>query len=114
MLGGLQRLAVGARPRRRAGRWCARRCAVGMLLGWLLVSAVTSEVAVGAAGDLDPTFGSGGEGVAGFGGDAKAYAVAVDAQGRIVLAGVTTVNASLGNGYDFGVVRYKADGTLDS
>lgn len=60
-----------------------------------------------ADGDLDPTFGTDGVVVTaiGSGGDSGAYAVVVQPDGAIVLAG----NA----GGDFGLVRYLSDGTLD-
>src|SRR5437016_5952228 len=67
-----------------------------------------------SAGDLDPTFGTGGKILTTFsGGFAEAASVAVQPDGKIVVAGVTlTFNTS--NSEDFALVRYKADGSLDT
>jgi uncharacterized delta-60 repeat protein len=66
-----------------------------------------------SAGSFDPTFGDG-RAAANFrdllGGYATASAVAVQADGKVVIAG--TVTPTAGNSY-FGVVRLKADGTPD-
>jgi uncharacterized delta-60 repeat protein len=64
-----------------------------------------------ADGSLDGTFGSGGKVVSGVLGNA--YAVAVQPDGRIVVAG----EVSIANGADFSnfaVARYNANGTLDA
>ena len=63
------------------------------------------------AGDLDPTFGSGGKVRTDFFGyfDA-AYAVAVQSDGKIIAAG----SASDGISYGFGLVRYNFNGSLDT
>ncbi|KQT13097.1 hypothetical protein ASG40_19865 [Methylobacterium sp. Leaf399] len=69
-----------------------------------------------ADGSLDTTFGIGGTVLTPVGvndgGEAKAYGVTVQADGKIVLAGY----ARDGSDYDvgFAVVRYDADGTLDT
>jgi uncharacterized delta-60 repeat protein len=60
-------------------------------------------------GDLDPTFGSGGIVATDVEGAGRALAVAIQSDGRIVAAGYT--NAA---GYRFVVVRYNADGSLDT
>src|SRR4051794_22237994 len=65
-------------------------------------------------GTLDTTFGPAHTGYAtvDFGSDAdEAYAMAVDADGKIVLAGQTNRGASF---YDFAVARLNADGSLDT
>jgi uncharacterized delta-60 repeat protein/uncharacterized repeat protein (TIGR01451 family) len=61
-------------------------------------------------GTLDPTFGTGGKVLTGFGssGDA-ASSVAIQADDRIVAAGVAVVSGS----FDFALARYNPDGTLD-
>ncbi|MGI0484176.1 FG-GAP-like repeat-containing protein [Pantanalinema rosaneae CENA516] len=59
---------------------------------------------------IDTTFGIGGKIVADFGGDDKGYSVAVDAQGRIFIAGSTIA----GGKTSFALMCYKADGTLDT
>jgi len=65
-------------------------------------------------GALDATFGGSGKAVISFAatesaGTSRAAAVAVQPDGRIVVAGTTS-----GNGDDFAVVRLNADGTLDT
>ncbi|TAN49177.1 MAG: DUF642 domain-containing protein [Methylococcaceae bacterium] len=63
-------------------------------------------------GSLDASFSQDGTVTTDFGiGDDLAYGIAVQPDGRILLAG--TCNA-IGNGGDFGLVRYNADGSLDS
>ena len=57
------------------------------------------------AGVLDNTFGTGGKVTTGFGNNDKAYAVAVQSDDKIVLAGH--------NGNSFALARYNLDGTLD-
>ena len=70
----------------------------------LLAMAATSAGA--APGDLDPTFG-GGDGMVAtdFGGEERARAVAVQSDGKIVVAG---------GDEDFELARYTKDGTLDT
>jgi uncharacterized delta-60 repeat protein len=61
-------------------------------------------------GTLDTTFGIGGKVTTDFGGPAdSASAVAIQADGKIVAAGRTYENSN----YDFALVRYNADGSLD-
>lgn len=64
-------------------------------------------------GGLDATFGTGGKvltAIGTLGGDV-AQAVAVQADGKILVAGASDQGAT---GLDFAVVRYKADGSLDT
>lgn len=74
---------------------------------------------VGASGELDTTFGTDGNGFAfvGFdqGGslDDSAQAIAVDARGRIVVAGGIASDAAA-NDQDIGVARLRDDGRIDS
>ena len=65
-----------------------------------------------AGGVLDPTFGTGGMVVTDFGAsrNEEAYAVAIQDDGKIVVAG----QAGNGSNWDFAVVRYTADGELDT
>ncbi|MCC6849480.1 MAG: hypothetical protein IT294_13345 [Deltaproteobacteria bacterium] len=66
---------------------------------------------VDADGELDPTFGGDGIVVTSVGsGDSRAYAVLVQPNGAIVVAG----GAFGSGGRDSALVRYLADGTLDS
>ena len=63
-------------------------------------------------GDLDPTFGDGDGKVTTdfFGGDDGALSMALQPDGKIVAAGAFY---STGQGYDFGLARYLANGDLD-
>jgi uncharacterized delta-60 repeat protein len=64
------------------------------------------------AGSLDSSFGTGGKVVTSINSGAdKAYAVALQTDGKIIVAGMTT-NASTGK--DFACLRYNSNGTLDS
>jgi uncharacterized delta-60 repeat protein len=64
--------------------------------------------AFGAPGDLDPTFGSGGK-VATADGGRYASSVAVQSDGKIIVAG----SAVIGSGSNFALARYTAAGALD-
>src|SRR5215831_269955 len=62
-------------------------------------------------GALDTTFGTGGKVITNLAGvSAQAYSVAVQRDGKIVVAGGANVNG----GYDFALVRYNSNGTLDA
>ena len=61
-------------------------------------------------GTLDDSFGTGGRVLTDFGSTDVARAVALQSDGKIVVAG----NASVGGGYDFAVARYRPNGTLDT
>ena len=64
-------------------------------------------------GSLDTTFGTGGRVTTAFGGfEDTASAVAIQPDGKIVVAGTTDSNGNLN--YQFAVARYNADGTLDT
>ena len=66
---------------------------------------------------LDPNFGDNGVALANFPDNAYAYDVAIDADGKIVVAGVTftpSENSSSESEGDFAIVRYNADGSLDA
>ena len=60
-------------------------------------------------GTLDPSFGAGGKVVSAVGSAATVFAVARQANGKIVVVG----EALTGPTYDFAVARYTADGALD-
>lgn len=62
-------------------------------------------------GSLDPTFGNGGKTITSISGQAKAYGVELQSDGKIVVGGYSTSSIT---GKDFALVRYKTDGTLDS
>ena len=59
---------------------------------------------------LDPHFGTGGTALGDFGGSDQGYAMVVQHDGKVLMAG----RAWNVDQYDFGVVRFNADGTLDS
>lgn len=63
-----------------------------------------------AAGGLDPTFGSGGFVTTPVGSDGSATKVLVEPDGKIVAAGSATV----GGRNEFTLIRYNADGSLDT
>jgi uncharacterized delta-60 repeat protein len=56
-------------------------------------------------GTLDTTFGTGGKAVTDFGADDRAFSIALQADGKIVAAGMTGAN--------FALARYNTNGTLD-
>jgi len=66
-----------------------------------------------ADGSLDPTFGGGGKVTTDFAGNADgASCVAVQGDGKILAGGSRITGIDL-NTYDFALVRYSTDGTLD-
>ncbi|MBA3647417.1 MAG: T9SS type A sorting domain-containing protein [Chitinophagales bacterium] len=64
-------------------------------------------------GRLDKTFGGSGKVTTDFGLEDLAYSVAIQVDGKIVVAGKTNVNTSSTGVYDFAVARYNINGTLD-
>jgi uncharacterized delta-60 repeat protein len=90
---------------------CGRIVTAAIVLIWLIIS---PHIALAAAGDLDSTFGIGGKVTT----DLKrstdiANAVAVQADGKLVVVGQTYKNNDFSN-EDFAVARYNTNGTLDS
>src|SRR6478735_4381975 len=82
----------------------------------LTVSVFICTVGFSQAGTLDKTFNGTGKKVIGFqyggyNGDDICNAVAIQSDGKIVLAGKSS--ASSGGGYNFVVVRLNTDGSLD-
>ena len=73
---------------------------------------LNGNVFVPLSGSLDATFGTGGYTTTSFGSNGQHYgrAVAVQTDGKIVLAG----SAFTGTADDFAIVRYNVDGSLDS
>ncbi|MER6352931.1 hypothetical protein ABT186_14050, partial [Streptomyces sp. NPDC001634] len=61
-------------------------------------------------GSLDSTFGTGGKVLTDFGGIDEAFGVALQTDGKIVAAGLTTASGNA----DFALARYNTDGSLDS
>ncbi|MFT3953748.1 MAG: delta-60 repeat domain-containing protein [Piscinibacter sp.] len=86
-------------------------------VGWTSTAAGGTDLALvrhGRDGVLDAGFGSGGKVVTGFaasGGADQAYAVALQRDGKILVGGST---ATSGTDLDFLLVRYHADGRLDT
>lgn len=69
--------------------------------------------ALAAPGDLDASFGRGGRAMTDFGQSADlAYAVAVQADGKLVVVGTTYTDNDFSN-EDFALARYLPDGRLD-
>jgi uncharacterized delta-60 repeat protein len=74
---------------------------------------VLSAPANAAPGDLDPTFGVGGRVTTEFvGGSASASSVALQPDGKIVVAGLTGLTSLAAR--DFALARYNTDGSLDT
>jgi len=70
--------------------------------------------ALAADGDLDPSFGAGGKVTTDFNHSTDiAYAMALQADGKLVVVGTTYTNNDY-TGEDFAVARYNANGTLDA
>ncbi len=81
------------------------RGATVALASALAFAAATTTAALAAAGDLDPTFGQGGRVAIDYGGYEYAYAMGLQDDGKIVLAGIADDDA--------GVYRLTAGGALD-
>lgn len=65
-------------------------------------------------GRLDPTFGNAGKAIVDLQGDTdRAWAIALQADGRVVLGGQASTGVTAG-GVDFALVRLTADGQLDA
>ena len=62
-------------------------------------------------GSLDSTFGSGGKVITRFNGYEEAFAVTLQADGKIVAAGFTDLG---GNNFAFAIARYNSNGSLDT
>jgi uncharacterized delta-60 repeat protein len=78
----------------------------------ILTVLTTLNVLAQPAGTLDPTFGNGGKVVTSITpGQDKAYGVAIQTDGKIIVAGHSTSTVT---GKDFAVVRYNSDGSLDN
>jgi uncharacterized delta-60 repeat protein len=69
---------------------------------------------IAADGDLDPAFGAGGLVMTDFNNSTDiAYAVALQSDGKLVVAGTTYTNNDFTD-EDFAIARYNADGSLDA
>jgi uncharacterized delta-60 repeat protein len=81
-----------------------------LVLAALATAGVLAGAPLAARGDLDPTFGSGGRVTTDFGGNDAGWAVAVQKDGRVVVAGDRW---DPGSNDDFLLARYTARGVLD-
>jgi len=76
----------------------------------VLFFSITPRQSEAADGMLDATFGTGGKVTTNFGGSERASAVALQSDGKIVVAGF--ISSPLGD--DFAVSRHNANGSLDT
>jgi uncharacterized delta-60 repeat protein len=87
------------------------------LLAFAVVSFFTitalSDLLLASAGDLDPSFDFDGKTTADFGADDLGLALAVQADGKVLLAGYTGLGIGTGTS-DFALIRLNMDGSLDS
>jgi len=89
-------------------RELSRMCAISMLM--VLVLLGTEQIAQGAAGDLDQTFGTGGHVFTDFSGNSDyGYAIALQTDGRIIVAGQSGVYPV----FHAALARYNTNGQLD-
>jgi len=90
--------------------WNRRIATAAAFLAFL----VSVPAALAAGGDLDPSFGISGKVMTDFNNSTDiADAVAVQADGKYVVVGLTYTNNDY-SGEDFAIARYNADGTLDT
>ena len=92
--------------------------------GKIVAAGVTSngtsnDVAVvryNSDGTLDTGFGTGGKVVTAINtnDDDTAFGIAIQSDGKIVVAGSARLNGSQGGNYDFLIIRYNTNGTLDT
>ena len=79
----------------------------------VMVLIMSGQIAQAADGDLDPTFGTDGKVLTDFDHSTDiAFAVAVQADGKLVVVGTTYRDNDFSD-EDFAVARYNPDGTLD-
>ncbi len=92
------------------------RTARSLLLTFAVSTAlvVAPTIAWASAGDLDHSFGGTGKVVTDLGMDDHGYAVAVQANGKVVVVGDRGNLGQGGSVQDFAVVRYTVTGTLDT
>ena len=90
------------------------RCLSFGAVAMILLFSARGQTAMAADGDLDPTFGTGGQVTTDFNNSTDiANAVALQPDGKLVVVGQTYKNNDY-TGEDFAVARYNTDGTLDS
>jgi uncharacterized delta-60 repeat protein len=104
--------AVNQVPERLARRSLIHSLTIGAAAIMLLSS--SGQVARAADGDLDPTFGTGGQVTTDFNRSTDiANAVALQSDGKLVVVGQTYTDNDYSN-EDFAVARYNANGALDT
>ena len=113
----MSRLANSARLRAKHSTRRGRNnsCYPVLLLSALIASFffIAGATSLPTDGDLDPTFGTGGVVMTDFNTSTDlANAVAVQADGKLVVAGTTYVNNDFSD-EDFAIARYNTDGSLD-
>jgi uncharacterized delta-60 repeat protein len=84
-----------------------------MLLAVSAAAALAMPLLASAAGELDPSFGTGGKVLSDFSRNDTAYAVLVQPDGKVVAVGETQ-EAPTGGNFVFGLARYTTDGSLDA
>src|SRR5712691_6926228 len=92
--------------------WSIARGFAFLTLGGLLLGVAT--VAAAGPGDFDPTFGTGGTVVTDLGGSDYPAAVALQPDGKIVVAGYRFIGSAATSRSGIVLVRYRPDGTLDA
>lgn len=89
-----------------------------VLAGYTTILGVRTNFAVvryNSNGSLDNTFGTGGKASDSAGHENSAYAMAIQSDGKIVLAGTSSsYSSSVGDYYRFVLLRYNTNGTLDN
>ena len=75
-----------------------------------VILATCNQPAIGAPGDLDPTFNGTGKVATAIGSDAIGRSVAVQSDGKIIVAGYS----DNGSNMDIALARYHPDGSLDT
>lgn len=79
---------------------------LALFLMWVLSFFVVTDILNAAGGDLDLSFGTGGKVITDFSADDdKGQAIAVQSDGKIIVAGITSV----GSNFDFALARYNTD-----
>ena len=98
---------MARRPDSTRNRWTG---ALAVLATIVMAMTVSAAPARALPGDVDPAFGDGGHVRTDLGGTYDwAYATALQADGRILAAGVSNARGT----YDFALARYLPDGRLD-
>src|SRR5438034_495455 len=100
-------LVGNAYAQSRSGASMIRHLLCGMLCAALLLLPAAGRA---NPGDLDPTFGIGGKVTTGTGTDDYGYAVAIQADGKLVVAGET----DNGTNYDVALARYFGSATTST